>query len=67
MTTNKAVSLLWAISQVVEISDWEREDIANVLGITIREVEDLLEEAEEDFNSIGDLEDTFETYEYEDL
>ena len=63
-----SISMLWAISQVVEIDEWEKEDISNLLGITILEVEEIFEEAQDEYDAI---EDSFEEYnsfeEYEDL
>tara|TARA_Y100001970_G_scaffold285306_1_gene404632 strand:+ start:1868 stop:2074 length:207 start_codon:yes stop_codon:yes gene_type:complete len=68
MTNKQAISMLWAISQVVEIDEWEKEDISNLLGITILEVEEIFEEAQDEYDAI---EDSFEEYnsfeEYEDL
>ena len=51
----KAISIIWAISQVVEIDDWAREDIAGLLDISPTEVEEWFEEA---IDSFEDIEDT---------
>ncbi len=46
------ISLLWAIGEVVDITDWEIQDIANLLNKTEDQVFEIFNEAAELFHDL---------------
>ena len=50
----KFISLLWAINEVVDISDWEMEDLAQMLSISEEEIKEIFSEAAEQFYDLDD-------------
>ena len=66
MENEELISLVWAISETVEIDSWNTEDIANLLECESEEVVDLINQARDCYYEKRDMQDREEfTEEYE--
>ena len=50
----KFLALLWAIQEVVDISDWEMEDLGNLLELSEEEITQLFNNAAELYYDLDD-------------
>ena len=60
------ISLIWAITETVEIDDWSTEDIATLLKVEPDEVVDLINEIRDAYYEIREIEDQTMSYDRDD-